>query len=75
MCDKNKDFPIYRKLPNNLRFFKIENDRLFHEKQVMGQRVLNYTIEAKQYPEMLRIKDMIELEGFELSSKDEFERL
>lgn len=75
MSDKNKDFPIYRKLSNDLRFFKIENDRLFHEKQKLGSKVLNYTIEAKQYPEMLRIQDMIALDGFTEASPEEFENL
>lgn len=75
MSDKNKDFPIYRKLPNNLRFFKIENDRLFLEKQILGSKVLRYTIEAKQYPEMLRIQDMLSCEGFLVATSDEFENL
>ena len=39
----------------------------------MGTKILRYEVTAKQYPELLRIKDMIELmHGFEAISEEEF---
>ena len=61
MSDKNKQFPQYRKLTNAKSFYKILNERSFVELQEMGSRWWLYNIEAKQYPEILRIMDMIEL--------------
>ena len=58
---KNKDtfFPQYRKLGNGLTFYKITDDRTFEEIQVVGSRKNKYKTEAKQYPEILRIQDML----------------
>lgn len=58
---KNKDtvFPQYRKLANGLTFYKIIDDRNFEEIQFLGSIKNKYKTEAKQYPEILRIQDML----------------
>mgnify|MGYP001158670118 CR=1 FL=1 len=77
MLDKDTDFPQYRKLSNDKVFYKIVNNREFHEIQVVGTFAQLYTIEAKQYPEILKIKDMLNytIEGFVPSSIEEYCKL
>lgn len=77
MLDKDTDFPQFRKLSNDKVFYKIINDRLFHEIQVIGTFAQLYKIEAKQYPEILKIQDMLNysIEGFVASNQEEFEKL
>lgn len=61
MIDKNTHFPQYRKLSNEKTFYKIINERTFDEVIIMGERRIKFTTIASKYPEMLRIKDMLEL--------------
>lgn len=61
MSDKNNQFPQYRKLSNGKSLYRIDGERLFIELQKMGSRWWLHSVEAKQYPEMLRIMDMLEL--------------
>lgn len=73
MDDKNTDFPQYRKLSNDKTFYKIQSERLFEEVQLMGSKVFRYRVEAKQYPEMLKIQEMLTLEEpYLLLSAEEF---
>jgi hypothetical protein len=66
-------FPQYRKLSNEKSFYRIDDDRTFFEIQVIGKTSFLLKIEANQYPEILRIQDMLnEMEPFEKSSIDEF---
>ena len=52
-------FPVYRKLSGFDRFYKITDDRHFTE-AFRVQGTLKYQhIEAVQFPEVLRINDMI----------------
>jgi hypothetical protein len=71
------DFPQYRRYTNNLSWFKIEDERHFIELQFIGEKVLRYEVHATQYPEMLRIRDMLtyELPGLEPLSPELFEAL
>jgi hypothetical protein len=74
--DKNRDFPQYRKLSNGMRYYKIIGDRVFEEKQIMGSRISSFTFEAKQYPEILLIQDMLEGNEVYLDSNEaEWEQL
>ena len=77
MSDKGIDFPQYRKLSNNKVYYRIHSDRLFDEIQIIGSAAQLHIVEARQYPEMLRIKDLLSLsmEGFQISSEKEFEEL
>ncbi len=77
MENKGIDFPQYRKLSNNKVFYCIKNDREFEEIQIIGQSAQLHRIVAKQYPEMLRIQDLLNLsmEGYLTSTRDEYEQL
>ena len=74
---KDIDFPQYRKLSNEKVFYKINSDREFVEIQRMGSKAFLYKFTATQYPEMLKIQDMLSLlDGIYVpSEKDEFEKL
>ena len=54
------DFPQYRKLMNDKSFYCILDGRTFEEIQIIGSKAVLYNFKAVQYPEMLRIKDMLE---------------
>jgi hypothetical protein len=70
------DFPQYRKLENEKSHYEIIDERHFIEKQIIGKQVFTIHIAAKQYPEILRIQDMLACtEGFLLSSKVAFEAI
>ena len=76
MTDKNNQFPQYRKLPNGNSLYRIDSERSFIELQKMGNRWWTFHIEAKQYPEILRIMDMLELkEPYVLATEMEFEEI
>jgi len=77
MLDKGTDFPQYRKLSNDKIFYKIVNNREFHEIQVIGTFAQLHKIEAKQYPEILKIQDMLNytIEAFVPSSAEEYAKL
>ena len=73
MNDNNADFPQYRKLSNGRAFYKIMNAKRFVEVQLMGKKCFTHEIIAHQYPEMLRIMDMLKAEEpFEQSNEQEF---
>ncbi len=61
MSDKNNQFPQYRKLPNGKSLYRIDSERLFVELQKIGSSWWLHYVEAKQYPEILRIMDMLQL--------------
>lgn len=55
-------FPIYRKLDGFARFYKIESADLFIEVTLVQGNPQQQTIHAVQFPEKLRIQDMIAYE-------------
>lgn len=70
------DFPQYRKLANEKSFYEIVDERHFTEKQRIGKQVFTISIEANQYPEIIRIQEMLNCtEGFELSTKEAFDSI
>ena len=75
MSDKVIDFPQYRKLSNDKTYYRINSSKHFDEIMIIGKKAQQYSVQAEQYPEMLRINDMLEHDGFESSSKDEFDEL
>lgn len=77
MLNKDTDFPQYRKLSNDKVFYRILDDRNFDEIQVIGSKAQLRHIVAKQYPEILRVQDMLtfEIEGVILSNEEEFNGL
>jgi hypothetical protein len=56
---KDTDFPQYRKLVNAKRFYKINGLNEFEEIQLMGSRTFHFLSKATQFPEKLRIIDML----------------
>ena len=52
-------FPQYRKLNERDVWYKIVSDIEFHEVTKVGDRIKIELIEAVQYPEKLRIQDML----------------
>ena len=77
MFNKDTDFPQYRKLSNDKVFYRILDDRHFDEIQIVGSRAQLFQVIAEQYPEILRIQDMLNFSivGYEVSNKLEFESL
>lgn len=76
MIDKNTDFPQYRKMINGKAYYKIINNRSFQEIQLIGSKMRLQQIEANQYPEMLRIMDMLAADApFVEINANEFEDL
>ena len=69
------EFPQYRKLDGFHRYYQIIDERTFIEIALMnGKKIVNH-IEAKQFPEILRIKDMLGEEGnYCRMQSDEIER-
>ena len=59
MNNKVTDFPQYRMLSNGKSFYKITDDRHFEEVQHVGSRISRQEFTAEQYPEILRIQDML----------------
>lgn len=69
-------FPIYRKLSNEKSYYKIVSAESFIELQKIGTKTRRHTIIAQQFPEKLRIQDMISLlDGYLSSNETEFESL
>lgn len=59
---KLSEFPQYRKLINNRSFYCIEDENHFLEIQIIGNKGFVLKIQAKQFPEKLKIKDMLNCE-------------
>lgn len=53
-------FPAYRKLENNKVYYKIHSENEFEEIILLGKYYFINKVVATQYPEKLRISDMID---------------
>jgi len=53
-------FPIYRKLRGGAHLYRIESIDRFTELQRVGSKWLRHLVVATQYPERLRIVEMIQ---------------
>ncbi len=68
------EFPQYRKLSNSRAFYRIENEFLFTEIQLIGKKSFELHFKATKYPEILKIKEMLACEEpYLISSIQEFE--
>ena len=56
-------FPIYRKRVNERSFYRIDSENAFIEVHRVGKRCVVHRIEAKTYPEKVRIAELIAGEG------------
>jgi hypothetical protein len=72
---EDKDFPIYRKYANGMRYYKIMSWDSFEEVQKIGSRYIKHVHKVEQYPEKLFIRDLLGLsqEGIVVSTQEEFE--
>lgn len=61
MNNKVTDFPQYRMLSNGKVFYKIISMDEFIEIQFLGEKRMEFRMKAEQYPEKLKIMDMVEL--------------
>lgn len=76
MSYKVTDFPQYRKLSNEKVFYRIRDPRNFDEIQIVGSRASIFSMEAKQYPEILKIQDLLDqTDHYLMSNKEEFNAL
>lgn len=71
----NQTFPVYRKLNNNRRFYKVLDSKSFEEIQVIGTKKIHQLFEAKQFPEILFIQDLVSMIHPGLSNSAESEWL
>lgn len=55
-------FPVYRKIKDFNRWYKILSDNEFIERSVIGSKPQIHRIQATQYPEKLKIMDMLACE-------------
>lgn len=61
---------------NGKTFYKIENNTTFEEKQLVGKKVFIYQIKANQYPEILKIMEMLDLlDPYYESTENEYEQI
>ena len=66
-------FPQYRKLSNHKSFYKIVSKDAFEEIQLVGTFSMKTKTTATKYPEILRIKDMLDgVTPFEISTEAEY---
>jgi hypothetical protein len=70
------NFPKFRKLLNADVVYAISSPTRFTEWKCMGKFYSVNEFEALQYPEMLRIKDMLDcIDGFENIDQSDFKAL
>lgn len=67
------NYPIFRSLSNNLVFYQINNENEFTELKITGNYYSINTYYAAQYPEKLKIREMILNEGNILNEIDQAE--
>jgi len=53
------DFPQYRKMDGFQRFYRITGEKHFTEVYLLNGQRVTHEVTAVQYPEMLRIQDML----------------
>lgn len=62
MSNKGTDFPQYRMLSNRKVYYQILSNDEFIEVSFLGERKMTFRVLAKQYPEKLRIMQMLACE-------------
>lgn len=57
----NTPFPLYRRSANGLNWYRIESATAFTEVQRVGNRYVVHRLEAKAYPERVRVMSLIDM--------------
>lgn len=63
MDNKFTDFPQFRTISGRKVYYKITSDKQFIELSWIGEKQFVVNVNATQYPEILRIMDMINCES------------
>ncbi|MCB0791326.1 MAG: hypothetical protein H6595_01425 [Flavobacteriales bacterium] len=58
-----RGFPQYRRSANGSNFYRIESEDRFTEVQVIGSRVVVHEVFATAYPELVRIRELLDGTG------------
>ncbi|MCB0760500.1 MAG: hypothetical protein KDC12_03180 [Flavobacteriales bacterium] len=70
----SSDFPLYRKYVHGASYFRIDSEDQCVERQIVGSRHIEHVIHARQYPEKVLIRNLINLVPPAVeSSPEEFE--
>ena len=71
------EFPQYRKYVGVETYFKITSDSHFVELKRVGKTFVRTEVDALQYPEKLRIQDMLECRdgAWEIVSEADFQSI
>lgn len=70
------EYPIFRKLSNNKAFYRINSERSFDEIQRIGSKTVRYSFQVDQYPDLLKIQDMINCSfAYEEATEEQFQSL
>lgn len=70
------EFPQFRKLENGRSLYKITAPNQFIELQQIGSKWLLYTFEVQQFPDLLRLKEMLSCHTpFEVLDAQEFNHI
>lgn len=56
------EFPQFRKLKNGKSFYQITAPNAFTELQLVGSKWFKYEFEVSQFPDLLRIQEMLAAE-------------
>ncbi len=68
-------YPQYRKLSGAERYYAIWSASTFTELQRLGDRWLRYAVEARVYPELVRVQEMLAGSGpYEVCTALEWQR-
>jgi hypothetical protein len=54
------EFPLFRRTSDGRHFYCIESDDRFQEVQIIGRRRVLHRVHATMYPELIRIREMID---------------
>ena len=55
----NMEFPQFRKLKNGRSYYQITAPNAFIEMQLVGSKWFKYEFEVSQFPDLLRIQEML----------------
>lgn len=68
-------YPAYRRLVGGTSYYRILHAKRFEELQLIGKRWLYLDVDAKAYPEQLRVREMMDMAGpFDELDAQEWER-
>jgi hypothetical protein len=53
-------FPVYRRMVGSAHYYRIDAPDAFTELQRIGKRLVRHEVAAAQYPERVRIREMMD---------------